>query len=89
MQQQSEDGDEELQVIVKACNYVLGPGEEYEGVWHVEGMTHEQIVVSAIYYYASSTDLDDAGLAFRVENGYNEEYGPPGASHPFSVTVCV
>jgi len=25
------------QVITKACNYVLKPGEVYQGNWHVEG----------------------------------------------------
>ncbi|KAJ3751513.1 hypothetical protein DFH05DRAFT_196656 [Lentinula detonsa] len=28
----------ELKVIVKAANYVLTPGREYEGSWHMEGM---------------------------------------------------
>lgn len=30
-------GEREYQVITKAANYVLQPGQSYEGVWHVEG----------------------------------------------------
>jgi hypothetical protein len=32
------DKSESLQVITKIVEYELQPGEEYEGVWHVEGM---------------------------------------------------
>ena len=38
--------DQELQVIVKIVNYTLKPGESYEGVWHAEGMSHENIVMT-------------------------------------------
>ena len=36
----------ELQVIVKIVDYILQPGQEYEGVWHAEGMSHENIVMT-------------------------------------------
>jgi hypothetical protein len=65
-------------VITKACNYVLKPGQTYEGVWHKEGMQHEHIIASAIYYYQNSPCLEDSGLAFRVETPYNDSFGPPG-----------
>ncbi|KAG6550568.1 hypothetical protein Mapa_007937 [Marchantia paleacea] len=56
----------ELQVIVKAANYVIQPkGHMYEGVWHVEGLAHEHIVASGLYYYSTSSCLKDGGLEFR------------------------
>ena len=38
--------DKELQVIVKIVEYTLQPGQTYEGVWHAEGMSHENIVMT-------------------------------------------
>jgi hypothetical protein len=54
-----------LQVIMKAANYILAPGQEYEGSWHVEGMKHEHIVASGIYYYSTTPNLPNTCLAFR------------------------
>ena len=36
----------ELQVIVKIVDYTLQPTQVYEGVWHAEGMSHENIVMT-------------------------------------------
>ena len=36
----------ELQVIVKLVEYSLKPDQSYEGVWHAEGMSHENIVMT-------------------------------------------
>ena len=36
----------ELQVIVKIVDYTLQPQQQYEGVWHAEGMSHENIVMA-------------------------------------------
>jgi hypothetical protein len=58
-----------VQVIVKAANYVLQPGQEYEGSWHVEGMRHEKIVASGIYYYSTTPNLPETCLAFRERRG--------------------
>ncbi|KAL3690886.1 hypothetical protein R1sor_004537 [Riccia sorocarpa] len=56
----------ELQVIVKAVNYVIQPkGHMYEGVWHVEGLAQEHILASGLYYYSTSSCLKDGGLEFR------------------------
>jgi len=54
-----------LQVIVKAANYELMPGQSYEGGWHVEGMLHERIIATGIVYYAASVNMRGEGLAFR------------------------
>ncbi|KAJ3969664.1 hypothetical protein EV361DRAFT_963930 [Lentinula raphanica] len=56
---------QELKVIVKAANYTLTPGREYEGSWHMEGMPHERIVASVIYYYETDDAIEDRGLSFR------------------------
>ena len=40
--------DQELQVITKIVDYTLQPGQSYEGVWHAEGMSHENIVMTGI-----------------------------------------
>ncbi len=63
-----------LQVIVKACNYIIGPDQVYEGSWHVEGMFHEHIIASAIYYYSASSSLIDPGLAFRRARDTEEDF---------------
>lgn len=63
-----------LQVIVKAANYVIQPGQTYTGNWHVEGTPMERIVASAIYYYHNSSNLEDDGLAFRNLKE-KEDYG--------------
>ncbi|KAJ3725634.1 hypothetical protein DFJ43DRAFT_1088486 [Lentinula guzmanii] len=55
----------QLKVIVKAANYTLTPGREYEGSWHMEGMPHERIVASVIYYYETDASIEDRGLSFR------------------------
>eukprot|EP01025_Chloroclados_australasicus_P046513 TRINITY_DN5129_c1_g1_i4.p1 TRINITY_DN5129_c1_g1~~TRINITY_DN5129_c1_g1_i4.p1 ORF type:complete len:314 (+),score=33.23 TRINITY_DN5129_c1_g1_i4:268-1209(+) len=65
--------DRQLQVIVKAANYILQPGQFHEGVWHVEGMSHEHIIATAIYYYDASENMVDKGLTFRREIEEDEE----------------
>lgn len=46
-----------LQVIVKIADYILQPGEEFHGVWHYEGMAHENIVMTGILYLYSDHQL--------------------------------
>ena len=58
-------GGKRLQVVVKAANYILQPGQSHEGSWHVEGMKHERIVASGIYYYRTTPNLARSCLAFR------------------------
>ncbi len=69
-----------LQVVVKAANYILQPGESHEGSWHVEGMKHERIVASGIYYYHTTPNLADSCLAFRQKrhNDLEERGGTQG-----------
>lgn len=46
---------QKVQVITKIVDYELNPGQKFEGVWHVEGMSHEEIVLTALYI----ADRDD------------------------------
>ena len=39
--------DKKLQVITKIVQVTLGPGESLPGSWHVEGMSHENILATA------------------------------------------
>ncbi|KAJ7284565.1 hypothetical protein C8J57DRAFT_1216984 [Mycena rebaudengoi] len=54
-----------LKVIVKAANYHMKAGDEYTGSWHMEGMPHERIVASVIYYYDTDKAIVDKGLKLR------------------------
>ena len=40
---------QELQIITKIVDYTLQPEQAYEGVWHAEGMSHENIVMTGMY----------------------------------------
>jgi hypothetical protein len=60
-------------VVIKAANYILAPGQEYTGTWHIEGMPHERIVASAIYYYERDPTIVDSGLYLRRKrDGYHD-----------------
>ena len=54
-----------LQVITKIVDYELSPGDTYEGVWHVEGMSHEEIVATAIYFLHRDNDVTGGNLMFK------------------------
>ncbi|KAJ8703403.1 hypothetical protein PTI98_002027 [Pleurotus ostreatus] len=64
----------DLKVIVKAANYILKPGQEYVGTWHMEGMPHEQIAASAIYYYQADPEIHDQGLSFRRRRDVDADF---------------
>jgi hypothetical protein len=61
----------DLLVIPKIVEYRLGAGETHEGVWHVEGMSHEHIIATCVYVL----DRDDAltGGELRFKRPYTEE----------------
>lgn len=54
-----------LQVITKIVDYELQPGQSYEGVWHVEGMSHEEIVATCIYFIHRDDDIKGGDLFFK------------------------
>ncbi len=61
----------ELLVIPKIVEYRLAAGETHEGVWHVEGMSHEHIVATCLFVL----DRDDAleGGELRFKRAYTVE----------------
>ena len=42
-------------------------------------MSHERILVSALYYYSSSPHIEDLGLSFRTERESIEDYKDIGS----------
>jgi hypothetical protein len=54
-----------FQVITKIVNYELKPGQIYEGVWHVEGMSHEEIVLTALYILERDESISGGDLTFK------------------------
>jgi hypothetical protein len=77
-----------LQVIVKAANIVLAPHTKYSGgAWHVEGMKHEHIVATGIYYYHNS-NIKDSFLDFRVnvQEPYHNEQDDPSVLNRFPLS---
>jgi len=63
----------QIQVIPKIVTYHLNPGQEYEGVWHVEGMSHENIVATGLYILYRSQSLAGGELMFKRQ--YTSEEG--------------
>ena len=54
-----------LLVIPKIVEYRLGAGESHEGVWHVEGMSHEHIVATCVYILDRDAALEGGELRFK------------------------
>lgn len=49
--------NKDLQVVVKLADYVFLPGSKFNGVWHYEGMAHENIVMTGLFYPHSDERL--------------------------------
>jgi len=54
-----------LQVITKIVEYRLDAGEAFEGVWHVEGMSHEHILATGVYVLSRDEALSGGTLRFK------------------------
>lgn len=55
----------ELLVIPKIVEYSLAAGETHEGVWHVEGMSHEHIIATCVYVLDRDEALEGGALSFK------------------------
>eukprot|EP00980_Cylindrotheca_fusiformis_P013385 scaffold3410_cov141-Cylindrotheca_fusiformis.AAC.28 len=55
----------QVQVVTKIVDYELSPGQTYEGVWHVEGMSHEEIVATAIYFIDRDEEIEGGNILFK------------------------
>jgi len=53
---------QKLQVITKIVDYQLRPGQTHSGVWHVERVSHEEIVLTALYTLDRDESLEGAAL---------------------------
>jgi hypothetical protein len=56
---------QKLHFITKLVDYELNPGQSYEGVWYVEGMSHKEIVATAIYFIHRDDDIEGGDLLFQ------------------------
>ena len=73
-----------LQAVVKAQSIYLDPGEEYEGVWHYDGL-NEDIVAVVLYYYRYSPQLEGGDLEFVSRKPRDEEFWLSGDCNPDSL----
>jgi hypothetical protein len=77
-----------FQVIVKAANYILDPGQTYEGSWHVEGTPNEHIIASGIYYYHVDKQIAGSNqLAFRDKKDASDDRPNAGQSVNFRTNL--
>jgi len=72
---------QQLQVITKIVDYVLQPGQSHSSVWHVEGMSHEEIVLTALYI----ADRDEAihGAALQSKRAFLSDEAAYLTSHVY------
>jgi len=79
---------QKLQVITKIVDYELGPSSKmsYDGVWHVEGMSHEEIVATGLYILERDEDITGGSLLFQRAFFENEAgymyWNAPQMRHP-------
>jgi len=64
--------DRTIQVITKIVDYELPGGATHEGVWHVEGMSHENIVATAELILQKDASLTGGNLEFQRAFTANE-----------------
>lgn len=62
--------NQKLQVITKIVDYEFTQNGKdgkcsYKGVWHVEGMSHEEIVATAIYFLHRDDDINGGEIEFK------------------------
>lgn len=55
----------ELKVITKIVEYRLRPNQEFDGVWHVEGMSHENILATGLYILEREDGFRGGDLLFK------------------------
>lgn len=55
----------ELQVITKIVEYRIDSENNFEGVWHVEGMSHENILATGVYVLQRDEQLLGGDIRFR------------------------
>lgn len=54
-----------LQVVPKLVEYQLDDEKTHSGVWHVEGMSHEHVIATAVYVLGRSDNFQGGELRFK------------------------
>ncbi len=54
-----------LQVVPKLVEYQINDGQVHSGVWHVEGMSHEHVIATAVYVLDRSDNFEGGELRFK------------------------
>jgi hypothetical protein len=54
-----------LQVVTKIVEYRVNREENFDGVWHVEGMSHEEILATALCVVHRDENFSGADIEFR------------------------
>ncbi len=54
-----------LQVVTKIVEYRVNQEENFDGVWHVEGMSHEEILATAVCIIKRDDNFSGADIEFR------------------------
>ncbi len=54
-----------IQVVTKIVDYKLNQGQTYEGFWHTEGMSHEEVIATAAYYIYRDDDIVGGDVLFK------------------------
>jgi hypothetical protein len=74
-----------LQIITKVVEYTVNSEENFDGVWHVEGMSHEEIIATALCIIKRDNNFKGADIEFRRflyrEEADNLVYSSPNRGH--------
>lgn len=54
-----------LQVVTKIVEYRVNSEVEFDGVWHVEGMSHENILATGLCIIKRDANFDGARISFK------------------------
>ena len=54
-----------LQVVTKIVEYRVNHEENFDGVWHVEGMSHEEVLATALCVVKRDENFSGAEIEFR------------------------
>ncbi len=54
-----------LQVVTKIVEYRVNREENFDGVWHVEGMSHEEVLATALCVVKRDENFSGAEIEFR------------------------
>jgi hypothetical protein len=57
--------DRKLQVVTKIVEYRVNREENFDGVWHVEGMSHEEVMATALCIIQRDENFSGAEIEFR------------------------